>query len=451
MIVDIIIPHFGPQELLDRCLASIEANTRLPHRVTVIDNNRVNLGFSVACNQGIQQTDGEYVVLLNNDTEVPAGWLESMVRVAESEDKIAAVGPLSTAPTQWQWVHAVSTALKRNLPALVGTTDDDYITDFPRTLAFWCTLFPRWAFEEIGLLDEQFFMYAEDDDWCLRASKADYKLALDLSTVVTHRHRANRTPGIDRIHKESIERLKAKWADDLQIQPDVLIGVLNQGEIRTELAVRLLQINRQYPGFGRVDITFSEHKPTDNNRNMLVRRMLDEGYDYLVMCDSDTVFQRNPLELIAYDPDVAGLATPIYNVKRNAAHPIYWNVGDYNGENWNPLILTGDEGLVEVGAVGTGCIIVARRVFEHPDMQAPFMRAWSEDGIVVRGSDFEFCQRARAAGFKIYVDTRYVADHLKVTSLLRQWSQSNDPYRFSLNGDGQQLLIEESKEVIDNA
>jgi len=75
-------------------------------------------------------------------------------------------------------------------------------------------------------------------------------------------------------------------------------------------------------------------------------------------------------------------------------------------------------GLQEVDAIGTGCFIIARRVFEdHWMREAPFQRTYNKDGTVDRGNDIAFCERARKYGFKIYAHFDYPCFHFNELEL----------------------------------
>lgn len=444
--IDIVIPHYGDDELLERCLGSIEENVTVEHRVIVIDNNEENRGFAKACNAGIEQGDGEYVLLLNNDTVVPAGALARMQMIASADRRIAAVGPLSTAPAQWQWVHNVATWLGQSVP------QDDYVTSdvrqFPGQLAFWCALIPRRALYDVGLLDEQFFMYAEDDDWCLRAQEAGYRLALDLGSVVMHHHRTHYSEEVQRIHEESFEKFKAKWADHLTTPPTVHVAVLQQGYIRAELAGHLLRVLRERNDLGQISWSFPFAVPIANNRNQIVLNALTGGQsdnlveewgaaktdatpqeflarfrntdtDYLMMIDDDVVPYRNPLDLIPQMEErgikIVGLPAPIIQYSKRPKAPVMWNVMNFVPEReptpWQPINLDGTDQFLQVDAVGTGCIIIHRSVLEHPDLLAPFARKFNEFGVAVRGLDLWFCEKAQDAGFDVYTHTGYPCEH----------------------------------------
>lgn len=210
--IDLIIPHYGEQQLLDRCLESVHADDgHPPFNVFVHDNNAINVGFARAVNTAVQQGTAPYVVLLNNDTVAPAGWLTSLQRILDRRSDIAGVGPLSTAPSQWQGVSNVAEWLGLELPT------DGYVTtadgSFPSNLAFWCVMIRRSALELVGPLDEGYFMYGEDDDWCLRALSLGLHFALDLSTVVHHDHRANYTAATKVHHERSRGKFRQRWGD----------------------------------------------------------------------------------------------------------------------------------------------------------------------------------------------------------------------------------------------
>ena len=76
-------------------------------------------------------------------------------------------------------------------------------------------------------------------------------------------------------------------------------------------------------------------------------------------------------------------------------------------------------GLQKVDAVGTGCVLFSRRVFEDKFMQQGcFHRKWNTDGTMNKGNDIAFCERARSCGFQIYAHFDYICDHFTELSLL---------------------------------
>lgn len=156
-----------------------------------------NLGFTKGANVGLSISTADYVVLLNDDTEVPPGWLEALEAGFREIPKLAAIGTLSTSPRQWQWENSdlwrcrpqgergraviVKPRLTLSHAAIGGPL-----------LAFFCTMFSRESLEAIGLLDERFSPgFAEDDDWCARAHLAGWNLAVHTDVLVKHAHHAS--------------------------------------------------------------------------------------------------------------------------------------------------------------------------------------------------------------------------------------------------------------------
>lgn len=175
-------------------------------------------------------------------------------------------------------------------------------------------------------------------------------------------------------------------------------------------ALLLLQ-DRRY----EVKLIMPSHKPYVNNLHHIVNDFISGGYDYWLNIDADNPPNQNPLDLVELDKDVIGLPTPIWHFegKKKGERPVYWNAYKYDPSSDAYWEYQERNGLQEVDAVGTGCVLFARRVFEHPEMRkAPFMRKWNEDGTVDKGNDISFCERAKANGFKIYCHFDYSCDHM---------------------------------------
>ena len=93
--------------------------------------------------------------------------------------------------------------------------------------------------------------------------------------------------------------------------------------------------------------------------------------------------------------------------------PIYYNTYDRVEVGYKPH--SPQTGLQEVDAIGTGCFLVSRSVMET--IKAPFATIWDEDGIRHIGGDLAFCQRAKAAGFRIWAHYDYPCTHWKEMEL----------------------------------
>jgi hypothetical protein len=109
-----------------------------------------------------------------------------------------------------------------------------------------------------------------------------------------------------------------------------------------------------------------------------------------------------------HDLDVLGFPYP--TIRINDDPPILWFPGPPSGK-----------GLVEVEAVGGGCLLIARRVLEHPGMRAPFMNEWDADGLRTEPEDTSFCQRARICGFEVWCAMDRPVLHWKTVELVTVW------------------------------
>ncbi len=204
--ISIIIPVFNQLHLTRNCLASIKKHTGLPYEIIIVNNgstdktkavmgrlpgiklisNTKNMGFAYACNQGIKQASGKYVVLLNNDTIVSRSWLDNMISCLDSSPQIGIVGPLSNFVAGRQLVKGPG--LKRynfgdgvmNVREPAKWFEVDFLSGF-------CMVLKRELINKIGLLDERFNIGSfEDNDYCLRALQGGYRLMVAGDTFIYH-------------------------------------------------------------------------------------------------------------------------------------------------------------------------------------------------------------------------------------------------------------------------
>lgn len=156
--------------------------------VKVVFNNE-NYGFPIAVNQGIKISSGRYIVIANNDILVTDGWLERMISVAESDDKIGIVGPISNRVSGVQYdKNATYTTIPEmyKYAKKVSKKNKGKMEEFPR-VAFLCTLIKKEVIEKIGGLDERFTPgNLEDDDFCFRAQLAGYKTIIAEDVFIHH-------------------------------------------------------------------------------------------------------------------------------------------------------------------------------------------------------------------------------------------------------------------------
>jgi GT2 family glycosyltransferase len=192
----------------------------------------------------------------------------------------------------------------------------------------------------------------------------------------------------------------------------VLISFPNTGWIHKlvfMVGVKLLS-DRRYDS----KIIVPTHNPYENNLHHIVNDFVAGGYDYWLNIDADNPPMNNPLDLIELDKDIIGCPTPVYHFtdKVKGERPWYENAYKYSPRDDAYLEWPNKVGLQRVDAVGTGCMLMARRVFDHPEMRkGAFTRKLNPDGTVDRGNDISFCERARENGFKIWAHYDYRCQH----------------------------------------
>ncbi len=188
--VFIIVLHYKNWKDTNECLRSLEKLDYDNFETIVIDNDKENLGFAGGNNVGIKQAlekKADYILLLNNDTIVELGFLKELVKVGESDKKIGILGSviydyqskkIHFAGGKINWLYTKGVHETCNMKH--GTKEVDYITGC-------CLLIKREVIEKIGLMDEDYFLYFEDADWCLKARKAGYKCVLVPNSKIWHK------------------------------------------------------------------------------------------------------------------------------------------------------------------------------------------------------------------------------------------------------------------------
>jgi GT2 family glycosyltransferase/glycosyltransferase involved in cell wall biosynthesis/tetratricopeptide (TPR) repeat protein len=239
-LVSIIILAHNQLRDTQQCLASIEKHTPLKHELILVDNgstdgtgqffrgyavkhshvrvilNRANLGFSAGNNQGLACATGEFILLLNNDTVVTPGWLERMLAILESNADCGMVGPVSNSVSGPQKISVNYSNLEQ-LPKFAAQWSAEHAgqsAEAARLVGF-CLLLRRQVVEKIGGLDPQFGSgNFEDDDLCLRAGLAGFKLRIALDSFVHHTG-GQTFKGAKIDYRASLERnwelFKSKW------------------------------------------------------------------------------------------------------------------------------------------------------------------------------------------------------------------------------------------------
>ncbi len=183
----------------------------------------------------------------------------------------------------------------------------------------------------------------------------------------------------------------------IEKKPSITVAIPHTGNIRAELFERMLTLET----YGhRVAIFPSWGRPITENRNQIVKRFLQSKFDFLLQIDSDICPPQNIIRMVENDLDIC--SADIYTVKGFGAI----RLGMIKvGETYQTKKGLKEGAINEVDATGTGCFLVKREVF------------LKVGGFQTGSEDFNFCERAREKGYKIYYDTRYRCRHHTVVPI----------------------------------
>ena len=202
------MPTLASGEVLEACLRALESQTVNDFEVVVIDNsgtgrvqassprirviaNDRNVGFGAAVNQAFRASNATYLATLNDDAVADPHWLETLLADADmhprigmfaSEVRLAGTGTLDSAG---MLIAADGSSKQRGHGAPPASLADANEALFPSGSA---ALYRRAMLEEIGLFDENFFLYCEDTDLGLRAQWADWGCRYVPGAIVEHRY-----------------------------------------------------------------------------------------------------------------------------------------------------------------------------------------------------------------------------------------------------------------------
>lgn len=268
--ISVVIVSWNASSLLRKCLGSIEIGAHgAPAEVIVVDNGSTdgapdmvqkdfpwvrlirrtsNAGYAAAVNEGIRASKGGFVAIINSDIVLTPGCLETLRQFLEQEAKVGLAGPRllqpdgnlnSTCrrfPTLWNNFCSLA-GLHRLFPKseFFATAEMEHFPhDSVRRIevvagSFW--LVRREALDQVGLMDEGYFMYAEDMDWCRRFWDNGWEVAFCPGAVAYHHHGGSSSAMPVRFHIQQYRAGLRYWRK-FHAFPEVL-------------AIRILYISKQ--------------------------------------------------------------------------------------------------------------------------------------------------------------------------------------------------------------
>lgn len=211
-LIEIVIPNWNGMEMLSHCLGSIRQQTFTNYSVTVVDNGSTdgslamlsekfpevrvipidyNSGFSVAVNRGIVDSSAPWILLLNNDMEVPPACLEQLVSGFKKYKNYDYFALKMMSFSQRDIVDGAGDAfLRGGVGYRLGTLEKDNMKySVSRQTYGACAgaaLYSKGFFQKVGLFDEDFFAYLEDVDLNLRALRKGVRCVFLSDAIVYH-------------------------------------------------------------------------------------------------------------------------------------------------------------------------------------------------------------------------------------------------------------------------
>ncbi|MDO8240570.1 MAG: glycosyltransferase family 2 protein [Candidatus Moranbacteria bacterium] len=208
--VFVIILNYNGKDVIKKCLTSVFKLDYPNLEVVLVDNNSAdgslemakaafskinfikneeNLGFGAGNNIGIRfalERMADFVLLLNNDTEVDKDFLTKLIEVAQADEKIGVLSPVifdGNSKQIWFAGGKIDWLRMRTRHLQKAQTEDYYDSDF----ITGCSMLVRAeVFKQIGLLDEDFFLYWEDADFSVRVKKAGFKNVVVSGSWIYH-------------------------------------------------------------------------------------------------------------------------------------------------------------------------------------------------------------------------------------------------------------------------
>lgn len=212
----IIIPNYNGAEHLPLCLQSIAQQTYRDYEIIVVDNGSVdhsieilsahasavrvfsfgsNKGFAAAVNYGIQKAEGDYIVLLNNDVELDARWLEVMIFGLQAHPEAGSAACKMMNFYNRAVIDAAGDVLTKSGNVIsrgAGIPDTGQYNE--KTFVFGACagagIYRRNIFTDVGLFDEDYFAWFEDADHHFRSQLKGFRSVYLPSAVCYHKRGA---------------------------------------------------------------------------------------------------------------------------------------------------------------------------------------------------------------------------------------------------------------------
>lgn len=469
--ISIIIPVKNLQMITQVCFDSLKLYTK-DYELIVIDDgseqetkeflekygcdvlirNEESKGFPKAVNQGCEKARGEYIIILNNDVVVTPDWTKKMIAKFEMDKKL---GILSCTTNRVEGFQHIEHNRK-------GV---DY--EYADALTGFCLMLKREVFDKLKekdgyYFDERFGLGGQEDaDMTYRVRQLGYEVGIARDVFIYHygsasfREEFNHNNDYSHKYAQSrVDILRDKYKDgypknniiqnninaqiaNVRGKKKLFIYVPNLGTIHPQLAKVLAEWYRiGHPEY-EIFIDFpSGMLPLGNARSQCVKWFLEKSNDpddRILFIDSDIIPPLDALnKLILHNKDVVGALCFMMKPNDNGTVVPVPVAMRYN-ENKEYVVYFDGKGLTEVDAIGGGCVMSTRRVFEKisEDGNNLYDFHYYPDGTLSLVGDFHYCQSCQKSGFKVFVDFDTICEHYKeiglksINNLLIEMQQGN--------------------------
>jgi GT2 family glycosyltransferase len=265
----IIVVNWNGGELLQRCLASVkEFPPSVSYEVVIVDNdskdgsrqwlrdlgdeirlieNSQNEGFGKANNRAFDQTEAQFLFLLNSDAEVKAGSIDILLSTLRSETEIGVTGPKLLNPdgtlqaSVWQNpptpFELLANAFKlykfmsprRRAERFLGYHWDHSYRRNAHLLSGAALMVKSEVIDDVGGFEERFHMYGEDTEWCLRVVRAGWLMVFEPTAIVVHHGGGSSSKRWTDLEKRKAEYLSFFRFQRLALSRRLMIGNLLSG------------------------------------------------------------------------------------------------------------------------------------------------------------------------------------------------------------------------------
>jgi N-acetylglucosaminyl-diphospho-decaprenol L-rhamnosyltransferase len=221
--LSVVVVSYNTADLIEACLRSVQASRGVSLELFVVDNasadggaavvrgrfpsvrlveNRENRGFGAANNQVLPDCVGRYIVLLNPDAETTPDALRSMAGYMDDHPRVGLAGP-----TVRNNDGTRQDSISRSYPGQKRTAGE--LSGLPGDIACVmgaCQIVRAGLMRELGGFDEQFFLYGEDQDLCLRIRRMGYEIGhVGVAVVLHHGGKSERgVPSIEVARKKAL-------------------------------------------------------------------------------------------------------------------------------------------------------------------------------------------------------------------------------------------------------